>query len=54
MSIDGFASTSDDDYYTTFVTARYCVSESYTTICRDGISDEEADIICQGEGYTGK
>ena len=55
MSIDGFASTSDNDYYTFFVTVQYCaLAGRYTTICRDGISDGEAKIICQNVGYTGK
>lgn len=48
--LDYISSTSN----TTFLSVRYCVSETYAAVCRDGISDEEADNVCKDQGYLGK
>ncbi len=49
VTYDYVSGTSD----TTFISPRYCTSETYATVCSDGISDGEADLICQQQGYSG-
>ena len=49
MTLDYVSGTSN----TSFLSVRYCVSETYASVCRDGISDEEADNVCKDQGYLG-
>ena len=42
----------NNNVYTVYYTARYCHSNTYSYICRDGLDNDEATTICQQQGYT--
>ncbi len=38
--------------FTRYYIARYCQSNEYSTVCRTGITDEEARILCLENGRS--
>ena len=42
------------EYYIAFYSVRYCQSNTFSTVCSDGVTDEEAALFCQQDGYTRK
>ena len=42
------------EYYIEFYSVRYCQSNTLSTVCSDGVTDEEAALFCQQNGYTRK
>ncbi len=46
----------DGDYsennYVQYYSIQYCSGETYATVCKYGITDEEADLVCQSQGHS--
>ncbi len=47
----------DGDYgensYVQYYSIQYCSdAETYATVCKYGVTDEEADLVCQSQGHS--
>ncbi len=43
-------SSIENSIFTIFYAVRYCQNNEYSTLCRNGITDEEAESICLQQG----
>ena len=54
MLVDYITSKYNNDIFTDLLAVQYCSSQQrYSTVCRGGIRDDEATIICKEQGYVG-